>query len=245
MDKFSPITSEQLLTRLHNGEMELIGLLPWSSNYTFLVYIQDNESSITAVYKPCSGERPLWDFPHASLCKRETAAYIISQALGWPSIPPTVLRDGTHGPGSVQLFIDAFHEEHYFSLRKDDAYQETWQQIALFDVITNNADRKAGHCLLGKDGQVWAIDHGLTFHQEAKLRTVIWEYAGQMITQRCIQDLSVLSKKLEPEKPLFVALSRLLAEEEILAILNRLDVVIRTGAYPVPNSGINVPFPLV
>jgi hypothetical protein len=198
-----------------------------------------------AVYKPTAGERPLWDFEQSSLCKREVASYLLSQALGWPAIPPTVLRDGVHGPGSVQLYIDAYHEEHYLSLRENDAYIKAWKEIVLFDVITNNADRKAGHCLLAKDGKIWAIDHGLTFHQDEKLRTVIWEYAGQPISLQYLEDLDNLFKALEPGNKLHTTLAKLLSENEINSLQNRLQAILKSCTFPMPHSGVNVPFPMV
>lgn len=241
----NPSEITEILIQLEKGEIDLIGLLPWSTNYTFLVTIKSGDSLLTAVYKPCAGERPLWDFERSTLCMREIAAFLVSYALQWPAIPPTVLRDGPYGPGSVQLFIDAHHEEHYFSLRKEERYKDTWKQIALFDIITNNADRKAGHCLLGRDGRIWAIDHGLTFHQESKLRTVIWDFAGQEIDKRWIANLVALAAQIEPGQPMYNALEQLLSIHELNALLDRLKSTIQSGRYPLPESDFYIPYPLI
>ena len=236
---------EQALTLLAQGEMEIQGQFLWGSNYTFLARVSNTEESTLAVYKPAAGERPLWDFDHASLGRREVATYRLSAALGWPSVPPTVLREGPHGPGSVQLFIDADHEEHYFSLRERGSFEEFFQQIVLFDFVINNADRKGGHSLLGVDGRIWSIDHGLTFHTEDKLRTVIWDYAGLPIPHRMFNDLQALRKRFASELPLGGQLADLITPAEIQAMIARLDHLLDTGAFPLPGLGRNVPYPLV
>jgi uncharacterized repeat protein (TIGR03843 family) len=235
----------QLLALLREGTLELHGQFLWGSNYTFLAEVSDGELSATAVYKPCAGEQPLWDFDHETLCQREVAAYLVSVQLGWPNIPPTVLGNGPHGPGSVQLFLEGDSEEHYFSLRETGRYDEAFRRIALFDALVNNADRKAGHCLLGSDGQIWSIDHGLTFHAEYKLRTVIWDYAGEAIPRGWLADLRGLEEALTPGRPLRTELSELISGAEIEALIRRLRRLARRAEMPRPGPGRNVPYPLI
>jgi hypothetical protein len=216
--------------------------MPWSSNYTFLVTVRDTDMEALAIYKPSQGERPLWDFPDGTLALREVAAYSVSRALSWDFIPPTVLREGFLGLGAVQLFIDADLEEHYFTLR--DAYEPILQRVAAFDYIVNNADRKGGHCLKGKDGHIWTIDHGLTFHQEHKLRTVIWDFAGQAIPEDILEDLTHLQESLnQPSSPLSGELATLITEREINMFRHRLNRIISDTTFPLPGAGRNVPYP--
>src|SRR5918998_2760840 len=151
---------EQVMGLLERGEIELEGLMPDSSNYTFLVRLREGDLQGLAIYKPRRGERPLWDFPRGTLCQREAAAYLVSETLGWSLVPPTVLRDGPeYGVGSVQLYIDADPRAHYFTLRGSD--DEAFKRFAAFDLITNNADRKGGHILQDREGRLWGIDHGI------------------------------------------------------------------------------------
>jgi len=242
-----PLDGEQAESLLASGEIVLHGLVPWSSNYTFLVTVRGAASEALAVYKPCRGERPLWDFPAGTLCRREVATYQVGRQLGWPDIPPVVLREGPYGPGSVQLFVEADQEEHYFTLRDHPEYAQAFRRFALFDDIVNNADRKGGHILRGIRGQVWGIDHGLAFHAEHKLRTVIWEYAGQPIPPDCLVDLQGLRDALEPEHaPLPEALSQLISTAEIEALKRRLGIRIRQGTFAQPRRNWrNVPYPLI
>jgi uncharacterized repeat protein (TIGR03843 family) len=236
---------EQVLALLREGKLELYGQFLWGSNYTFLAEVSEGDLSVTAVYKPCAGERPLWDFDHETLCQREVAAYLVSMQLGWPNIPPTALGKGPHGPGSIQLYIDGDHEEHFFSLRETGHFDEAFRRIALFDVLVNNADRKGGHCLLGNDGRIWSIDHGLTFHAEYKLRTVIWDYAGEAIPPEWLDDLRGLDEALAPGRPLRAALAELITGAEIEALIRRLRRLVRRGELPRPGPGRNVPYPLI
>jgi uncharacterized repeat protein (TIGR03843 family) len=236
--------SEQTLASLLEGEMELEGLMPWSSNYTFLVKVTClNQNSLLGIYKPCQGERPLWDFPGGRLCYREFASYLVSQALGWPRIPATVLREGPHGPGSVQLFIEAEYEAHYFNLRHKSALTEDFRRIALFDYITNNADRKGGHCLKDKQGQIWAIDHGLTFHTDFKLRTVIWEFCEEEIPAGLMTDLEQLRIALTESSEFCQILGHFISSREIQAFKRRIERLLAAGHLPELHSGRNIPFP--
>ncbi len=248
----SETTGGDVLQLLQNGTIEIEGLLPWSSNYTFLVRICEGQEEIGAVYKPQRGERPLWDFPQGTLCHRERAAYLVSAALGWDGVPPTVLREGQHGLGSVQLFIDHDPERHYFAIEGDERYRSQLQKIALLDVLINNADRKAGHVLLqeasdpDETGRLWGIDHGICFHSDAKLRTVIWEFGGSPIPAALRQDLASFRILLEdPGSPLRRELAGLLTELEIDALCRRLRRLADRGKFPQPGAGRHYPWPPV
>lgn len=242
-DKPVPVELERVLHLLSEGEIELQGQLPWSSNYSFLANIQDEELTCPAVYKPQRGERPLWDFPDGTLCLREYAAFVVSQALGWGLVPPTVLREGPYGLGTFQLYVDADPEEHFFSLR--DEYPAEFQRVALFDLVVNNADRKGGHCLRDRFGHIWCIDHGLTFSAQSKLRTVIWDFAGQPIPSDLLNDLQAFKAQLANSSEIFLVLDRLLSPREIKMLQRRLDRLLETGCFPQPGPGRNVPWPLV
>jgi hypothetical protein len=233
----------RILQLLTVGEIALEGQLLWSSNYSFLVSVRDDDLTCTAVYKPQRGERPLWDFPDGSLCLREYAAFVLSHALGWPSIPPTVLREGPHGLGSVQLYIDADPEEHFFNLR--DQYPAEFRRVALFDVLANNADRKGGHCLRDRHGHIWCIDHGLTFHSQPKLRTVIWDFAGQPIPADLLDDLCALRARLADSQDLRPVFDRLLSRAEMTMLEKRLTALLENRRFPKPGAGRNVPWPMV
>lgn len=212
--------------------MSVQGLVPWGSNYTFLVTIQDDGQKIPAIYKPSRGERPLWDFPSGMLAERECAAYLVSVTLGWPNVPPTVLREGPQGLGAVQLFIDTIEGEHYFTLR--DAYRDEMKRIAAFDAVINNTDRKAGHVLLGKDGSIWCIDHGVTFHEYPKLRTVIWDFIQEPIPGELLDDLRNLRSNLVCPNLLARSLTPLLSPRELDALGQRVDELIARRIFPEP-----------
>lgn len=233
----------RIAAALSIGEVSAEGLLPWSSNYVFLAAVQTNGFSCRAVYKPQRGERPLWDFPEGTLCLRETAAYLVSQALGWNFVPPTVLRDGPHGLGSFQWFVPADPEEHFFTLRA--AHPDTFRRVALFDILINNADRKAGHCLLGSDGRIWLIDHGVCFHVQPKLRTVIWDYVGEAIPDDLREDLERFRMQLRPRRRLTVTLAPLLSDAEIAALRQRTERLLTHDRFPSPGPGRPYPWPLV
>jgi uncharacterized repeat protein (TIGR03843 family) len=191
------------------------------------------------IYKPRRGERPLWDFP-PGLYKREAAAFELAVALEWWVVPPTVVREGPLGEGSVQLFIDADFEQHYFTLQEEREYRWDFQAICLFDLVANNTDRKSGHCLLGPDGRIWAIDNGLCFAEEFKLRTVLWDFAGEPIPDDLLADLARLVDDGPPD-----ALARLLDDDEQLAMLERADSLVRSARFPVDRTGRRYPWPLV
>jgi uncharacterized repeat protein (TIGR03843 family) len=213
--------------------------MPWASNATFLVEVRQDDQTTLAVYKPGRGERPLWDFP-PRLFRREVAAYRLSEALGWGLVPPTVLRDGPHGEGSVQLFVDADFEQHYFTLHEDSRHHDTLRRICVFDLVANNADRKSGHCLLGPDGRIYAVDNGLSFHVDPKLRTVIWEFAGAAIPKPLLGDLERLAAAGIPRD-----LASLLGADEQTALLARMRRVLAARKFPADSTGRRYPWPLI
>lgn len=229
---------------LTTGAIEVVGLVPWSSNYTYLVKVKCDADESLAIYKPSSGERPLWDFPTGSLAKRECAAYLVSAVLGWPNIPPTILRDGPEGEGALQMFVDAVAKEHFFTLR--DSHRDEMKKIAAFDAIINNTDRKGGHILLGKDDKIWCIDHGVTFHEYYKLRTVIWDFVGEEIPRELAVDLKRLRQCLDRDESLKSELRLLLDRSEIHALKARIDELLEAGVYPTPpEDWPHIPWPPV
>ena len=232
-------TSRGDLNLLARGAITLKGRIPRSSNAIFLVEVTHNGATALAVYKPARGERPLWDFP-PDLFNREVAAYLLSETLGWGLVPPTVEREGPLGEGSLQRFVEADFEQHYFTLKEDPAYHGRLKQICLFDLLTNNADRKSGHCLLGPDGVIYAIDNALTFHAEPKLRTVIWEFGNEPIPEPMLADVRRLLAAGLPQ-PLAVLLDP--AEQE--ALLARARVIVEERRFPADTSGRRYPWPLV
>lgn len=237
---------EEAITIISKGQVEEeVGLMRWGSNYTFLVNVIHEDTKILAVYKPRQGERPLWDFPDGTLCNRETASYVTSEALGWDIVPPTILREGSRGIGSVQLFIDHDPEEHYFTFDKLRVGRQL-ERIAAFDAITNNADRKGGHCLIDEDEHIWGIDHGLTFNSSYKLRTVIWDYSGKPIPQSLMDDIKAFSDVLDDATNTYnKQLTELLSDVEMQMLKVRIKRLLESGVYPLPGAGPNRPWPAV
>lgn len=224
---------------LATGEIELIGLIESSSNSALLAQVSTEGASSMAIYKPEEGERPLRDFP-PRIYRRERAAYVLSDALGWDIVPPTVLRDDApFGPGSVQKFVPHDPTQHYFTLY--DSHPETHEQllrVAVFDVVANNTDRKGGHVLLDPDGHVWGIDQGLCFSAPFKLRTVIWEFAGEEIPPELVKDLEPMLDDLPSE------LEDLLFPVEQLAIQMRITELLGAGRLPFDETGgYRIPWP--
>lgn len=230
----------ETLRLLTEGEVEIEGRLPWSSNHTFLTRVSLDGESLGAVYKPGRGERMLWDFP-GCLYRREVAAYELSEALGLGLVPETVLRaDAPLGEGSLQRFVDADFSEHYFSLLEDESRHDALRTIGAFDILVNNADRKGGHCLLDRDGRVWGIDHGLCFHVEPKLRTVIWDFAGEPVPEAVVGACAALPERLGP------LLTGLLDDAEIAALARRARAIAKRPRFPAPGSDHrHYPWPLV
>ena len=231
----------QICHFLEQGEITTCDSLYVGSNHVFLVALMNEGKMIRAVYKPCQGETPLYDFPYGTLYRREYAAFLISQALEWFLVPPTVIRSGPHGIGSMQWFVDTNNRVDYNSLMA--RYLSQLKQVALFDYLVNNADRKVGHCLEGSDGRLWFVDHGLTFNAIPKLRTVIWDFSGQSISEKLVSDVMALQQKLKRAKPLREALSRLLEVSEVKALEFRLKNIVDNPVFPYPESGWSVPWP--
>ena len=219
--------------------MQIEMRMPYSSNATFLVSITLQDKTVQAIYKPMRGEKPLWDFA-PGLHRREVAAYRLSEAMGLNCVPPTVLRDGPNGEGSVQLLIEANPDEHYFTLfeQRQDLHDQFRAMCAL-DIVANNTDRKSGHVLVDKDQRVWGIDHGLCFAEDFKIRTVIWEFGGEVLPESIRQAVEPLITNV----PLEVA--TLLTTQEVLAISERAKWLIDGAAFPVDPSGRHYPWPLV
>jgi uncharacterized repeat protein (TIGR03843 family) len=227
----------ELLQLLTDGHLEIEGRMPNSSNATFLMAVGDNGTQ--GIYKPLTGERPLWDFP-AGLYKREVAAYRLSEALGYDIIPPTVVREGPLGEGSLQLFINHDPSLHYFTFLDDrPELHDQLRTMAVFDIVANNTDRKGGHCLLDTQQRVWAIDHGVCFAADFKLRTVIWEFGGEELPQ----ELREVIEPLVESVPLNV--SALLSSDEIFALQERAQWICEGGAFPIDKTGSRYPWPLV
>lgn len=231
------------LTHLHlleGAEIDIEGRMPWSSNATFLVNLTvDGERVGRAIYKPRDGERPLWDFP-PGLHRRELAAYRLSEVMGLGLVPPTIIRDGPLGEGSMQWFVEADHQQHYFTIyeNRPDTHARL-QAVAVFDVVANNTDRKSGHVLLEGEDLIWAIDHGLCFAAEFKLRTVIWEFGGQPIPLHLLIAIETVAEALPPD------LAELMSAEEVAALIGRARWLLTEGTFPVDNSRRRYPWPLV
>lgn len=242
------------LTLLREASLEVLGRMPDSSNATFLVRLcLPGDAPVTeaatgridelgpgdmGVYKPGQGERALWDFP-SGLYRREVAAYELSEALGWRIVPPTVLRDGPLGEGSVQWFVRADFAQHHFTLVEHEHHHEQLKKMAVFDILANNTDRKSGHCLLDADGHIWGIDNGLCFATDFKLRTVIWDFAGEPIDSDLLDDVARVIEDLPP------GVADLLRSDELDALCHRGHSVLRAGRFPVDTTGRRYPWPLV
>ncbi|HAF48533.1 MAG TPA: hypothetical protein DCL08_04725 [Anaerolineaceae bacterium] len=234
------------LAALREGEMRLEGQFVYGSNHTFLAICTIADLEIKAVYKPMQGERPLWDFPIKTLARREVAAYMVSEALGWELVPPTIfrLKGAPMGPGSVQFFIEHDPNLHFFTFKKKKKTQ--FQKVMAFDLLINNADRKGGHFLLDANGKLWLIDHGVSFHEEDKLRTVLWDFAGQAIPQKIIDDVHAIIPYLSPENELYQSLQPHLLPQEIQALKTRSEELVKNGIFPLPPEERRAyPWPLV
>jgi len=228
------LLKETILDILQQGEISLQGEFVWGSNYTFFVQVEKGQDSLRAVYKPTRGERPLWDFPKSSLARREVAAYLVSEALGRELVPPTIYRRrGPLGPGSLQQFIEHNAEYHYFSFSASD--RQRLKPVALFDVLINNADRKGGHILVDANDHLWLIDHGICFHREDKLRTVVWDFAGELLPPELVVDLVKFRDLLHPESELTAVLQKFISPGEIKALATRTGQLIETNHFPEPD----------
>ena len=235
-----------VLDALGEAEIGELHLLPDSSNYVFIADLKHPLLGAgRAVYKPMRGERPLYDFPDGTLHRREVAAFAFSRLLGWGLVPPTVEREGEHGPGSLQLFVDHDPNLHYFALRKRADLKTQLVRMAVFDLAANNADRKAGHVLLGANHRLWAIDNALCFHGDAKLRTVIWDFAGEEIDAGSVHDLARVRQQLGTGAHAADALADLLTSAECEALLERLGDLIAEPILPQMFPWRCWPWPLI
>lgn len=230
------MSTDQLQRALQHGEIELKGQFLLGSNYTFLVNVRYEGAVLPAVYKPTRGEQPLWDFEDNTLALRETAAYLVSEALGFGLVPYTVLRgDGPFGAGSLQQYIEYDPSRHYFNFTDEE--KELLKPVALFDLLCNNADRKGSHVFFDAARKLWAIDHGLCFHAEDKLRTVIWDFAGEPIPDSLLPPLSRLSAVRADLTPL-------LSPDEIAALESRAERLRATRRFPLlPEDRRAFPYP--
>jgi uncharacterized repeat protein (TIGR03843 family) len=232
------------LTRLdvlRTAAVEIEGRMPWSSNATFRCFLLDDagEQLGQAIYKPLQGERPLWDF-EPGLHRREVAAYRLSAATGLGLVPPTVLRDGPVGEGSLQWYVEADHQQHYFTLYETrPELHDRLREFAFFDLLANNTDRKSGHVLIDADDALWGIDHGLCFSADTKVRTVIWEFGGTDIPPH----LLAIAQEIVDAVPVEVA--DLLADDEVEALRERAAWLLDRGTFPVDRTGRAYPWPLV
>jgi hypothetical protein len=225
---------------LRQAEVRNCGLLSNGSNYVFLVKLVKAEMEVRAIYKPRQGEAPLWDFPDGTLYKREYAAFVVCEALEWRLVPPTVVRNGPYGVGSMQWFIDVATETSHQSQLKDTVLKE----VALFDYLVNNADRKLGHFLIDTEGRLWIVDHGLTFNAAPKLRTVLWDFAGQTIPDELLEKVRALRSELKPHEQLRDTLLGLLNEPELKALDYRIEEILERPVFVYPGPNRSVPWPL-
>lgn len=235
----APLDELEALELLRTAEFSGSRLIPWGSNYSFAVALEapDGRTQL-AIYKPKAGEAPLYDFPDGTLYLRELAAYLFSRWAGWDIVPPTVVRDGPHGDGSVQLYVqpvaDQEDRDGFWGSRNLDV-----ERLVLFDHIVNNADRKISHCLRDPQGKVWGIDHGLTFNRDPKLRTVLWQFVGEPIAPSLLTILRNLHAR-RGELP--AVLRGVLSRREIDAVICRMATLSEHGAYPALNPRRNVPY---
>jgi uncharacterized repeat protein (TIGR03843 family) len=241
---------------LSDGDLTVEGRLVAASNASFVGSLTHDGVQARCIYKPIAGERPLWDFPDGTLAARELAAYAVSEASGWAIVPPTVLRDGPYGPGMCQLWIDADPDSVLVDIVTPDDMRTGWlpvlkavdgddqpvllvhaddprlRRMALLDIVCNNADRKGGHVLTTVDGHVYGVDHGVCFHVEEKLRTVLWGWAGRPLTTGERRELARLRAALDTN--LGVQLKDLLDTAEVTAVRDRIERLLETGRFPRP-----------
>ncbi|MER7376770.1 SCO1664 family protein [Streptomyces lanatus] len=251
------VTPVELLTE---GELTVRGRIREASNAALFCTAAHEGREASCVYKPVAGERPLWDFPDGTLAEREVAAYEVSEATGWGLVPPTVLRDGPYGEGMVQLWIDAAPEAELLALVDAEEPEPGWKAIALaevgdgktallvhadderlrrmavLDAVINNADRKGGHLLPTGEGRLYGIDHGVTFNVENKLRTLLWGWAGEPLTEEAIEVLGGLRDGLKEGAALAVRLAGLITTAEVAATRARVEALLTAGKHPEPSG---------
>ncbi|MFZ3469264.1 SCO1664 family protein [Streptomyces sp. 4.24] len=252
----------ELEALLAHGELTVVGRIREASNAVLRCTVTHEGVSTDCVYKPVKGERPLWDFPDGNLARREVAAYLISEATGWGLVPPTVLREGPYGEGMVQQWIDTGEspEAGLLALVEGEEAGDGWRPVAfaevgegrtallvhadderlrrlsVLDAVINNGDRKGGHLLPAPDGRLYGIDHGVTFHTEDKLRTLLWGWAGEPLTGEARSVLGDLEAALTPGEPLATRLAELVTTAELAAVRGRVALLLRTGTHPQPSG---------
>ena len=224
-----------LVDAMQSGELSVTGRLVDASNATLYGAIKPIDGAesdeIRVIYKPVAGERPLWDFPDGNLANREYAAFLISEIAEWNLVPTTILREGPFGPGMVQQWIDIDETVDLALFYSQD--QPLLRKLALFDAVINNTDRKIGHLLPTADGKLLGCDHGVTFHHEDKLRTVLWQWAGMALSDQEIIELRKLAEEILKEQVVF---QKLLTEIELQALFARIERLISTGIFPEPSD---------
>jgi hypothetical protein len=245
-DQSWPPDRSDILDVLRTAELEEEWLLAAGSNYVFLLKMTHPDAGVGyAVYKPQGGEAPLHDFPTGTLYQREFAAYVVSEALGWGLVPPTVVREEglKAGLGVLQLFVVHDPAHHYFTLK--DGRDDEMKRIALFDWLINNADRKGGHCLIDVNGRIWCIDHGIAFHAEDKLRSVIWDYQAMPVPENLLADIERFAGELDSDTPLHDELASLLSDLEFETLRDRAAVILKERVYPLPPPYRPYPWPMI
>ena len=264
------LATPKALDLLTRGELTVRGQVREASNAVLFCSVAHEGEEAACVYKPVAGERPLWDFPDGTLAQREVAAFELSEATGWGLVPPTVLRDGPYGEGMVQLWVEADPSAALLALVDDEEAGEGWKavgpaqvaedrtallvhadtpqlrRLAVLDAVINNGDRKGGHLLPTPDGRLYGIDHGVTFHVDDKLRTLLWGWAGEELTQEAVTVLAALEADLAPGTPLAERLGALLTAAEVDALRARVTRLRATGRHPVPSGEWpSIPWPPV
>lgn len=223
---------DEVLRLLREGELSVEGRLVNASNATLYCVAELDGVSAAVVYKPVRGERPLWDFPDGTLAGREVAAYLVSQAIGWDVVPPTVHREGPFGPGMCQLWVDIDEAVDLGALARSD--HPDLRRMAVLDAVINNSDRKGGHLLPRPDGRVQGVDHGICFSTENKLRTLLWQWRGDRLTDEALTSLDVLRAELAGR--LGDVLRTMLTDDEVLATLTRVERLLSTRRHPQPST---------
>ncbi|MFI6578323.1 SCO1664 family protein [Nocardiopsis sp. NPDC050513] len=245
-DAFDGLDAAAGLDLLRTGQITVEGRLTSASNATLYCTVSDGARSAACVYKPVAGERPLWDFPDGTLAGREVSAFAVSEALGWGIVPPTVHRDGPFGEGMVQLWVHGDTTVDLVALSRETDNPDL-RRMAVFDAVINNSDRKIGHLLPTPAGHLYGCDHGVSFAEDYKLRTVLWQWRGEPLTEDALAALeSVRDMLKDPGSALSDVLGRHLADPEVYALASRIDLLIhhRIHPYPAPDWP-SVPWPPV
>jgi hypothetical protein len=225
-----PEEFEALLTLLHEGAVEIQCRSYSGTNSVYYVWVSCDQQEIGGVYKPVRGEAPLGDFPKGTLASREVAAFLVSQALGWCLVPPTVYRTQVPlGPGALQVYIHKPSNDYWPNFSTKD--RPALERVALFDLLTNNADRKPRHLLPRNSGELWSIDHGLCFNSRFALRTFIWEFDDQPIPENLLDDVTGFRQQLDSDQPMIAALNALLSPPEMAALRRRADALLAARRY--------------